>query len=142
MNLSKLREIVKDREAWHAAVNGVATSQTWLSNRTELNFHLYYLGQNFVICPHCAPREAWKRSLLFWWSQYSGKKIGDFFNEEGENSWLTNISLCHFVLVCMSLLQCFYFLLDVFMNLNMVPSCMWLPKTHWTGCVLYKWPQY
>ena len=28
MNLSKLREIVKDMEAWHAAVHGVAKSQT------------------------------------------------------------------------------------------------------------------
>ena len=30
-NLSKLQEIVKDRKAWHAAVHGVATSQTQLS---------------------------------------------------------------------------------------------------------------
>ena len=28
MNLSKLREMVKDREAWHAAVHGIAKSQT------------------------------------------------------------------------------------------------------------------
>ena len=28
MNLSKLHEIVKDREAWHAAVHGVAKHQT------------------------------------------------------------------------------------------------------------------
>ena len=28
MSLSKLREIVKDREAWHAVVHGVAKSQT------------------------------------------------------------------------------------------------------------------
>ena len=32
MNLSKLREIVKDREAWRAAVHGVAKSHTQLSN--------------------------------------------------------------------------------------------------------------
>ena len=32
MDLSKLQEIVKDREAWHSAVHGVAKSQTGLSD--------------------------------------------------------------------------------------------------------------
>ena len=32
MSLSKLMEIVKDREAWHAAVHGAVKSQTRLSN--------------------------------------------------------------------------------------------------------------
>ena len=35
MSLSKLQEIVKDREAWHAAVHGISKSRTWLSNWTH-----------------------------------------------------------------------------------------------------------
>ena len=41
MNLSKLREFVMDREAWRAAIHGVAKSRTRLSNWTELNIQLY-----------------------------------------------------------------------------------------------------
>ena len=37
MNLGKLRELVMDREAWHAAVQEVTKSWTRLSNQTELN---------------------------------------------------------------------------------------------------------
>ena len=37
MSLNKLREIVKDREAWLAVVHAVAKSRTRLSDSTELN---------------------------------------------------------------------------------------------------------
>ena len=36
MSLSKLQEMVMNREAWHAAVHGVTKSRTWLSDWTEL----------------------------------------------------------------------------------------------------------
>ena len=37
VSLSKLRELVVDREAWRAAIHGVTKSQTWLSDWTEVN---------------------------------------------------------------------------------------------------------
>ena len=41
MNLSKIQEIVKDRDAWSAAVHGVANSQTWLNNSNILFYNIH-----------------------------------------------------------------------------------------------------
>ena len=38
MSLSRLQELVMDKEAWHAAILGITKSRTWLSDWTELNW--------------------------------------------------------------------------------------------------------
>ena len=53
MSLSKLQEIVKDRETWRAAVHGVDKSQTRLRNEQQCLYHFYER--------YC---ENWKKELL------------------------------------------------------------------------------
>ena len=65
VSLSELWEIVMDRKAWRAAIHGVAKSQTWLIDWTELDWNSVWIKYKV------------QNAFLYFWIE--------FFQGEGEN---------------------------------------------------------
>ena len=67
MSLSELREMVMDREAWRAAIHGVAKSQTRLSDQTELNWLFrWHSGHQVEIVEWTVPTLPTVTPMLMW----------------------------------------------------------------------------
>ena len=82
MRLSKLWEIVKDREAWHAAVHGVTKNQTWISDWTTTKGN----------------QECFRQPGPYWLSDVFRDSLGNIiYSQEGRetiqwssNAWMEN----------------------------------------------------
>ena len=88
MSLSKFREVVKDREAWRAAVHGVTKSQTRLSDWTTTKTHEGEKGiclksrlvEGSLLFPIIPPT----RSIIFMWKSYPDGPLEWCWEPRGE----------------------------------------------------------
>ena len=85
MGLIKLQEMVRDREAWRAAVHGVAKSPSWLSNwitrvgESMLGFSHLFLKRSFEYCTLNLRVKSFTLSALnsvFYWVLWNPREVG------------------------------------------------------------------
>ena len=74
MSLSELQELVMDREAWCAAIHGVAKSRTWLSNWTELKGNKGFPDGSSDKKPACQCRRHKRCRFSLWFGKTPWRK--------------------------------------------------------------------
>ena len=99
MGLGELRELVMDREAWHAAIHGVTKSRTWLSDWTELNHHKNSpalssskINENYLVTMQSQIIKSWLEksgAASIWDDMISVNMSAVFISGEGVISVLT-----------------------------------------------------
>ena len=104
MNLGKLQETVKDREAWHAAVHGVIKRRTWLSNWTPTTTHgiKFYIGFHGFWWEECPFQIEfpWKESPIYW--KTISPWIPSVLHETMQNCFSTTCRLQHLGFCCLT----------------------------------------
>ena len=117
MSLSKLRETVKDREAWHAAVHGVPKRRTRLSDWTTTRFTLPYLRlllPSSTWAPHHNTRGKGCNSFL----QTSAKLRCLREKDQKSSGWICRVMAFNSLLV-----RTFYLLLLLLSHFSHVRLC-------------------